>query len=63
MTELLSDPTLLSQLKDAAEAGVTSEQMHKQKVSYILGAVSDQSNITKERVEEVLRGMEGIPAN
>ncbi|AUQ93878.1 hypothetical protein PhaeoP66_04653 (plasmid) [Phaeobacter inhibens] len=62
MVELHSDPALLSALRKAAALGVPAEQARKQKVSYILGAVSDKSNITKERIQEVLSESEDVPA-
>lgn len=62
MVELHSDPALLTALKAAATVRIPADQVHKQKVSYILGAVSDKSNITKERIEEVLDEPKGVPA-
>lgn len=62
MVELKSDPQLLSALKAAAKGGVPAEQAHQQKVSYILGAVSEKSNITEDIIEEILNEPKGVPA-
>ena len=62
MTALQTDPTLLAGLKASAKAGVPARQLRAQKVSFILGAVSDESMITKELIEEVLDRLEGNAA-
>lgn len=62
MTDLRTDPSLIEALNAAAKARIPASQLRAQKVSYILGAVSDESKITKERVEEVLSQLEGSAA-
>lgn len=56
MTELRDDPGLLARLRAAARTPTTPEQRHRQKVSFIVGAVG--SNITQAQVEQLLQKQE-----
>lgn len=58
-----TDPELLQELKAAAKRGVTKEQIHSQRVSYIVGAMGDEKTvITTEMVERELERMSGEAA-
>lgn len=59
MTELRTNSKLLSALKRASTHVHTAEELRKQRVSFILGTISDSNNATRERVEEVLAAHEG----
>ncbi len=52
--ESKTDTLLLDALKDAAGTKRTQEEMHAQRVSFIMGAVNKDSGVTKERIEQVL---------
>jgi hypothetical protein len=59
MTELMTNSRLLSALKRASGHVPTAEELHKQRVSFILGTISDCDTVTRERVEAVLAAHEG----
>jgi hypothetical protein len=59
MVEIKTDETLLSALREAAKRKATPEQAHKQRVSYIMGALGRSSGVTREKVEKVLAAQEG----
>jgi hypothetical protein len=59
MTELKTDASLLSALLLASSNAPTSEELQRQRVSFIMGAISDKSGVTRARVEEVLAEHEG----
>ena len=50
---------LLEKMRAASRRHPSEQDILKQKVSFILGAVSSDSDITKEKVEEVLARHEG----
>jgi molecular chaperone DnaK (HSP70) len=62
MGELHTDPKLLTALTEAAKRPLTPQQVHLQKVSFIMGSLAEDSTITRARIEEVLRKLEGLPA-
>lgn len=62
MGEIQTDPKLLNALSEAARRPLTPEQTHRQKVSFIMGSLGENSTITRARVEEVLRKLDGVPA-
>ena len=62
MGNLHTDPALLKALTEAAQRSLTQEQVHLQKVSFIMGSLGEDSTITRARVEEVLRKLDGVPA-
>ncbi len=62
MGNLHTDPALLKALSEAALRSLTAEQVHLQKVSFIMGSLAEDSTITRARVEEVLRKLDGVPA-
>lgn len=60
MTNLRTDPTLLQRLKDAAtQSRLSASEIRQQKISFIIGSLGDDSNITRERVEEELKKLDG----
>ena len=48
------DPQVLEALKKAATRGMTPEERHQQKVSFIVGTMGGDSTITREKVERIL---------
>lgn len=49
---------VLEELRKAG-AKMTPTDIRQQKVSFIMGSVKEESNITRSYVEEVLDGLEG----
>lgn len=60
--EIKSDPALLAKLKAAAGRPLTADEVRAQRVSFIMGNMSEKSAITRERVESVLGHFEGTKA-
>lgn len=59
MTELKTDASLLSALHRASAHTPTAEELQKQRVSFIMGTISDRSGVTRAKVEEILAEHEG----
>lgn len=59
MVNIKSDERLLQALSDAAKRKPSPEQAHKQRVSYILGAVGRSSGVTREKIEKILADQDG----
>jgi hypothetical protein len=59
MADLKTDEGLLRALKVASSRKPTAAELHRQRVSFIMGIVKDTSGITRARVAEVLAGQEG----
>lgn len=49
-----TDPALLEALEKSAKTPLTAEEIKKQRVSFIMGSLSTDSSITRERVQEIL---------
>lgn len=54
MVQLKTSEALLQALSVAAKRKQTPEQAHRQRVSFIMGALGQKSGVTKEKVERVL---------
>ena len=59
MADLRTNEALLRALRKASEIRPTAEELHRQRVSFIMGIVKDDSGITRARVEQVLANQEG----
>ena len=63
MLEIRTNPKLLDALKSAAQGTLSAEELRRQKVSFIMGSLKDDSTITRNRVKEVLDSLEGRKAS
>jgi hypothetical protein len=59
MTDLKTQEALLGALREASARAVTPEELHAQRVSFIMGSVKAESGITREQVQRVLAKQEG----
>ncbi|MGA2493734.1 MAG: hypothetical protein ABSF67_12375 [Roseiarcus sp.] len=59
MTKLKTDPGLLQKLMAAASHDLTTEQLRKQRVSFIMGSLKRESPITRDKIQKVLAAHEG----
>lgn len=59
MTELKTEESLLHALQQASGHTPNSEELRRQRVSFIMGSVTESSGVTRARVEEVLAAQEG----
>ena len=62
MPEIKTDPALIDALNEAAQKPITADEIRKQRVSFILGSLKNDSTITQEQVESVLNRLEGRAA-
>lgn len=62
MTELKTRSTLLVALRQATTRRLSASEMHKQKISFIMGSTDAKSGVTRSRIEEVLASAEGYKA-
>jgi hypothetical protein len=61
MTDLKTSESLLSALRRAATTP-SAEEIEQQRVSFIMGSLSERSSVTRARVQEVLAQQEGKKA-
>ncbi|MBY5349569.1 hypothetical protein GUK30_14095 [Rhizobium leguminosarum] len=59
MTDLKTDAALLKNLRTAASRKLTAEELYKQRVSFIMGSLSDSSTVTRAQVTKALADIEG----
>ncbi|PWI55243.1 hypothetical protein B5K03_04905 [Rhizobium phaseoli] len=59
MTDLKTDEVLLKNLRTAASRKLTAEELYKQRVSFIMGSLSDSSTVTRAQVTKALADIEG----
>ena len=59
MIALRTPEALLSELRRAANAKPSVEELQKQRISFIMGTLKDQSNITRAKIADVLKQQEG----
>ena len=59
MTELKTDKALLAALKQSATLSPPTEQVERQRLSFVMGALPMGSDMTREDVREVLKRQKG----
>ncbi len=59
MTELRTNEALINRLKIAAARELTAEEVSKQRISYIMGTLKDESTVTRSKIKEILAEHEG----
>lgn len=53
------DPQIRKALQKALARPMSKEDLHQQKVSFIVGTMADDSILTREKVEKILAEQEG----
>ena len=59
MRALRTSESLLSDLRRAVSVKLSAEELRKQRISFILGTLKDQSDITRAKIAAVLKQQEG----
>jgi hypothetical protein len=59
MNELRTDQALLRALERASSRSPSQAELAKQRISFIMGSLSQDSSMTREQVEGVLSRQEG----
>lgn len=62
MTGTKTDPKLLDALTKSAGKKLSAEELHEQKISFILGSLREDSTITRDFIESELKNREGEAA-
>jgi hypothetical protein len=59
MTKLKTDESLLETLRSAAAHEPSADELHAQRISFIMGSLKDDSTVSREKVSQVLADQEG----
>lgn len=59
MTDLRTDEGLLQALKSASSRTPSFEQLERQRLSFVMGALPDDNNMTRDEVQSVIEQQEG----
>ena len=59
MTGLRTNEALLKALTDASSRSPSFDQLDKQRLSFVMGALPDGNGMTREEVQNVLEKQEG----
>lgn len=59
MTDLHTNEALLLKLKASASKTLTSDDILKQRISYVMGTLKDDSPVTRAKVKAVLSMQDG----
>jgi hypothetical protein len=60
VNDIKTDPALLDYLYNAVSTELSQSEIHSQKVSFVMGFVKEESGVTRDQVENVLRRNEGM---
>jgi hypothetical protein len=59
LTDIKTDEALLKALEAAARKQPSASEIEKQRVSFIMGSLSDKNTVTRARVTQILAAHEG----
>lgn len=59
MNELRTDDRLLRRIAAAASRSLTADEISRQKISFIIGSLSDDSTVTRAQIKSVLAKHDG----
>lgn len=59
MTNLRTDEGLLNALKRASSRTPSFDQLERQRLSFVMGALPDDNDMTREEVQSVIEQQEG----
>lgn len=59
MTKLKTNEALLRALEAAASGKLTADELHEQRVSFVMGSLKSTSGVTRAQVENVISEQEG----
>ena len=62
MPELRTNESLLSALKKATSPSPSQSQVEKQRLSFVMGALPTDNNMTREQVQQILDQQRGATA-
>jgi hypothetical protein len=59
MTNLKTRPELLTALRKVATRELSASDLHKQRVSFVMGSLKQDSGVTRAQVDEVVSRQDG----
>ncbi|MDH5324390.1 MAG: hypothetical protein OEZ68_21600 [Gammaproteobacteria bacterium] len=62
ISELKTDGQLLDALKKSSQVKLGPVEILEQRVSFVYGSMSSDSNVTREHIKQVISEQEGIKA-
>ena len=62
MADIQTSESLLNALKKATSTSPSREQVEKQRLSFIMGALPTDNNMTRADVEKILENQRGLKA-
>lgn len=63
MTDLKTKESTLKSLQRAAQTPSTPEALRRQRISFIMGSLNNESHVTRAQVREILAKQEGEKIN
>jgi hypothetical protein len=63
MTELKTKDSLLKALRRASSRALTAEEIEKQRLSFVMGTLKPENDISREKVKEILQEQIGKRAS
>ena len=60
MTSLKTKESTLRAIREASEHPPGAAEVQKQRISFIMGSLGDESTVTRARVQEILAQQEGL---
>ena len=54
MTGLQTDQAILNALREASKRGVSPEEAREQRLSFVMGSLSSENDLTREQVKKIL---------
>jgi hypothetical protein len=61
--DLKTNSSLLEALKRASKRGPSSEEIEKQRLSFVMGSLKSTNHITRAEVQQILNNHEGKKAS
>jgi len=59
MTNLKTKESTLDALRDAAKVPATPAVLRRQRISFIMGSLNNESSVTRAQIKEILAKQEG----
>lgn len=59
MTELKTSATLLKKIQAATSKSISADEIFRQKISFIIGSLDENSTVTRAQIKEVLAKQDG----
>lgn len=58
-SNLKTSEMLLQRIRTASDRKLSADELRKQRVSFVIGSLSAESNVTRSQINEVIEDFEG----